>query len=134
MLAAGKAGAAARLEAARALHVQRLNLTEQVRLSQLAGELAKVGYWRLDVATSEIRWSEEMFRMFGLAPGPEPALEDAMVMVHPDDQALADACLATALATGEGYSSLTRLVWRTGEVRTIEGRTICELGDGGEVV
>jgi PAS domain S-box-containing protein len=119
---------------AKATHVQRLDLSEQVRLGRLAGELAKVGYWRLDPATSDIRWSEEMFRMFGVAPGPEPALADAMAMVHPEDQAAADDSLAKALTTGEGYSSFTRVIWPSGEVRTLEGRTICELGERGRVV
>ena len=53
---------------------------ESRELSRLASQLAQVGYWRLDVQTGVIQWSEQMFRIFGLEPGPEPALEGAMAM------------------------------------------------------
>ncbi len=106
---------------------------ESLRLSRLADELAQVGHWRLDVETQAIRWSEQMFRIFGLKPGPEPELEAAMAMVHPDDRANSDAELERAVQTGASYSSVTRLTWPSGEVRHTVGKAVCERGPDGAV-
>jgi PAS domain S-box-containing protein len=106
---------------------------ESRELSRLASQLAQVGYWRLDVQTGVIQWSEQMFRIFGLEPGPEPALEGAMAMIHPDDRATADEALDHALRTGEPSSNTTRLTWSNGEIRHISGRMVCEKNDRGEV-
>ena len=106
---------------------------ESRELSRLASQLAQVGYWRLDVQTGVIQWSEQMFRIFGLEPGPEPALEGAMAMIHPDDRATADEALDHAIRTGEPSSNTTRLTWSNGEIRHISGRMVCERNDRGEV-
>ena len=110
------------------------SLEDQVRLSRLAAQVARVGYWRLDAATLRINWSEEMFAIFGLPPGDEPALEAAMAQVHPEDRATSDAQLEAALATGAPYESRTRLVLASGETRTLQGRATGELGADGKVV
>jgi hypothetical protein len=47
---------------------------ESARFLGLASELARVGYWRLDVRTDAIHWSEYMYEIFGLEPGQEQTL------------------------------------------------------------
>ncbi len=113
--------------------MKRFSLIEQRRLGALANQLAKVGHWRLDAATSQIAWSDEMFRVFGLEPGPNPALDAAMAMVHPDDRYVTDAKLAKALATGESFTNTSRLIWPNGEIRHLDGRVVCERSPTGEV-
>jgi PAS domain S-box-containing protein len=106
---------------------------ETLRLSRLASEIARVGYWHLDAQTRAIRWSEQVFRIFGLEPGSEPALDAAMAMIHPDDRARSDEELERALRTGEPYSTTARLTWPSGEVRHATSRAVCERGPDGAV-
>src|SRR5580658_2296532 len=100
-------------------------LIEAKRRADLASEIAQVGHWRLDVGTSSITWSEQMFRMFDLVPGPEPALETAMAMFHSDDRQQQDELLRRAIATGESFRTTARVVWPCGELRHLEARAVC---------
>ncbi|MBI5941249.1 MAG: PAS domain S-box protein, partial [Caulobacterales bacterium] len=128
-----------------AQHVQRRRLQtalvaardlarEQARWAVMAEAVAGLGYWRLDVASNRIVWSEQMFRAFGLEPGAEPDLQVAMDMVHPEDQIASNDRLAHALATGEGWTrAVTRLVRPDGEVRYVDGNAVTERRADGAV-
>ena len=105
---------------------------DQARFRALAKAVAGVGYWRLDVRTQEITWSEQMFLTYGLEPAAEPPLELAMAMVHPDDRTESNERLRRALETGQGWGDgLTRLLRPDGEIRYVEGRGICEHDETG---
>ena len=106
--------------------MKNLTIERRLRLSDVASELANIGYWELDAATQQISWSNGMFRIFGLPPGDEPALATAMELVHPDDRRVADESLSRALTSGEPYSTVTRIVWPTGEIRHLQGRAFAE--------
>ncbi|HYE44457.1 MAG TPA: PAS domain S-box protein [Caulobacter sp.] len=107
---------------------------EQARWASMAERIAGVGYWRMEVATNRISWSDQMFRIYGLKIGPEPALEAAMAAIHPDDQAETDGRLARILATGEGWSNdVSRVVRPNGEVRYMTGAGVAERGPDGKV-
>ncbi len=109
-------------------------LADQSRKAGTAEEIAGVGYWRLDAATQEITWSDQMFRIFGLEPGREPELAAAMAMTHPDDLAESAARLETSLRTGVGWpDAMTRIVNADGEIRYINGRAVCEKDRAGQV-
>jgi PAS domain S-box-containing protein len=98
----------------------------------MAEGLAGLGYWRVDVATGDLRWSPNMFRIFGFEPGPEPFGAGALARVHPDDRAAADARMA-ALREGTPGEGPTRLIWPDGSIRYTEGRAACEFGPDGAV-
>jgi len=76
-------------------------LQEHARQLEAAQRIGRMGSWVMDVASRDIRWSAETFRIHGFPPGsPAPSLSDAMGMVHPDDrervaQALEDAVRGT---------------------------------------
>ena len=109
-------------------------LWEQTRRASMAEAIAGVGYWRLDALTQEISWSDQMFRIYGLEPGCEPALAAAMAMTHPDDLEEASARLETALATGEAWSGvLTRIVHPDGATRLLSGSAVCECDRAGRI-
>jgi len=50
-------------------------------------EIAHVGSWELEVATGELTWSDETYRIFGLAPQERPMDYDTFLgFVHPEDR------------------------------------------------
>jgi PAS domain S-box-containing protein len=101
--------------------------------ADMAEELAGVGYWWMDAAAQTIRWSPNMYRIFGIPDGMIPSLDYAMTFVHPEDRAAADQNLESNLS-GRSTPSVVRIVRPSGEVRHIEGRNACEFGPAGEVV
>jgi PAS domain S-box-containing protein len=115
--------------------MQAIETSEAPAWARMAETLAGVGYWRLDIATKRIQWSENMFRIFGFEQGVAPSLEQAMARVHPDDRFIADDNLKRDL-NGEARTAPTavRLTWPSGEIRHIEGRTTSLTDAGGQVV
>ena len=107
---------------------------EHARRTVMTEEVAGVGYWRLDAETLEAAWSEQMFRMHGLAVGDTIALETAKAQIHPEDRARSDALIAHALATGEGWQdTMTRVIHADGTLRHQRGRGVCETNAAGRV-
>lgn len=97
-------------------------LAEQMRLLQLAESTAQVGHWRLDVATQRVTWSQEVFRIHGLAGGRPPSLDQAINAYHPDDRAAVSAEIERAIEGRDGFSFTARIIRPNGEVRTVLSR------------
>lgn len=52
-----------------------------------AQEMAHFGNWEMDVVTNQMKWSDEVYRIFGHQPGSiRPSLSDYMNYVHPEDR------------------------------------------------
>lgn len=60
-------------------------LSERTEELNRAQEIADLGSWSLDVATSEVTWSRQMYRIYGMEPWTKVNLEDAMEGIHGDD-------------------------------------------------
>ena len=98
-----------------------------------AQRIARIGSWRLDVATGTIEASDEMYRLWGLEPGSPPlTLEAYNARVHPDDTHAYDV-LAAAVESGEDFTNEFRIVADDGTVRWIHARGSALRGAGGEV-
>ncbi|MCG5516805.1 MULTISPECIES: ATP-binding protein [unclassified Ectothiorhodospira] len=66
-----------------------LALAERERQLLQAHTLASLGHWTLDLATEELFWSDEIYRIFGHKPGHfTPTVDGFYANVHPDDRAL----------------------------------------------
>jgi len=101
--------------------------------ARLAEEIAGLGYWRLEVATQAIIWSEGLFTIYGLPVGDLPDLDVAMAAIHPDDSAQANALLQRAMAEGIDYSSKVRLRRADGSWRILINRSTCQRDEAGAV-
>jgi len=109
-------------------------LAVQAQLASMAESVAGVGYWRLDVASEKVTWSEQVFRMFGLSSSDELALATVAGMVHPDEAAATADRRAQALRTGEGWKDVIfRVVLPGGAIRSLKSRGVCERAPGGAV-
>lgn len=62
-------------------------LVERERSLNYAQELGKIGSWEIEAGTLNVKWSRQMFRMFGLDEHTNPpALEEFLEYLHPDDR------------------------------------------------
>lgn len=107
-------------------------LEEQNRMLELAEATAHIGSWHLDLTTKEIRWSDEVHRLHGLALGNTPTLEKAIEFYHPDDRRIVEQSIETAVATHQPHQFAARLVSDSGELRHVEVRGRVELNEEGQ--
>jgi PAS domain S-box-containing protein len=100
-----------------------------------AQRLAHIGSWDWNVVTNELTWSDEVYRIFGLAPQQFGATYDAFLeSVHPDDrQAVMDAVDASLADAEVPYSIEHRVVRPDGSERLVHERGEVTF-DGGEPV
>ncbi|MCE5282634.1 MAG: PAS domain S-box protein, partial [Deltaproteobacteria bacterium] len=74
-----------------------------------AQEVARIGSWRLNVRQNELSWSDETYRIFGVAPGTPMTYEAFLAIVHPADRDDLIRRWEDALA-GEHYDLTHRII------------------------
>jgi diguanylate cyclase (GGDEF)-like protein/PAS domain S-box-containing protein len=94
------------------------------QLSQ-AQKIARLGSWEWHAANGTVEWSDELFRICGLTPGPEPASCRAFLsLVHPEDRHLLESVLCKAFNDGvTPEPQYFRLVRPDGAIRVIHARS-----------
>nr|WP_231384412.1 PAS domain S-box protein [Thioalkalivibrio sp. ALE23] len=99
-----------------------------------AQRIARMGSWVSDFRVNEIRWSDEIYRIFGRQPEDGPVTHETfMETVHPHDRAAVQAALEASFA-GEPYDIVHRVVRSDGEVRTVRERGHTEFDDTGQPI
>ncbi len=93
-----------------------------------AQRIAHLGSFDWDLVTDAVAWSDEMFRLFGYAPGEvPPSLETFTEAVHPDDRAVVMQAVQDGFAS-RVYPFEFRTAGRDGVVRTLLGlaEVVCD--------
>ncbi|WP_160299576.1 PAS domain S-box protein [Leptolyngbya iicbica] len=106
---------------------QRLQIETALRQSETslreAQRIAQVGSWELDLQTSTVTWSEEMFRIFGLdANQAEPSYDNIMAMIPLADREHLKSLVERAIADGTPYSFEHRIQRPDGTQRYLVSR------------
>ena len=100
-----------------------------------AQQLAELGSWQLDLATGQLVWSSQMYRIAGIDPdGAAPTLDAAIELIHPEDRDRVRAVLDTVQESGETYELDYRLIRPDGVVREIRSRGTADLKANGTPV
>ena len=86
-------------------------LREAQRDLNRAQALGQMGSWRLDLRRNELVWSEETYRMFGIAPDTPLTYEAFLSIVHPENREFVDREWTAALG-GKAYDIEHRIVVR----------------------
>ena len=97
-----------------------LALAERERELREAQTLAHIGNWTADLVSGQLSWSDEIYRIFGHAPGSfEPSVEAFHAAVHPDDLAQVHESEKRAEQTGR-HEVVHRIVRPDGTVRHVQ--------------
>jgi PAS domain S-box-containing protein len=93
---------------------------------KLSQEIAHIGTWDLDVTSNELKWTDEVYRIFGLSPQEFEATYEAFLdRIHPDDRAVVNAAYMNSLKDGDSYQIEHRIVKKSnGEIRFVQEK--CE--------
>ena len=84
-----------------------------------AQRLSRTGSFGWSVATGEIIWSDETFRIFGYDKAPPVAVEMILQRTHPDDRAAVQQTIERAAGDGKDFSHEYRLLMPDGSVRYV---------------
>jgi PAS domain S-box-containing protein len=78
-------------------------------------QMARLGGWELDLSTSQVTWTDEVYRIHEVPPGFEPALEDALEFYHPQDRPVLQQAIQRATEAGEPWDLELRFITATGK-------------------
>lgn len=82
--------------------------------------VGRMGSFDWDIARDINRWSDELFRLYGLEPGEvAPSYEQFVALLHPDDREHVRAAHARSLATGEPFAMEERIILPDGGERIL---------------
>jgi len=115
-----------RKEAENALRQSERYLAEAQRLSH-TGSFG----WR--IATGDIIWSEETFRIFGYDKSPSTTIDMVVQRIHPDDRSLAKQTIDRASRDGQDFEHGYRLLMPDGSVKYVHATARAVLDNPGGI-
>jgi len=88
-----------------------------------AQRIAHVGHWEWKIETGRLTWSDETYRIYGMAPQERP-IDIAILreMIHPEDRESMFRKAEESLLSGVRADAEHRIVRPSGEVRTVHSR------------
>ena len=104
----------------------------EVYLSE-AQRLSHTGSFGWRVASGEIYWSEETYRIFGLEPTVRPTLDLALERIHPEDRQLAREIIRSASEGESDFDFVHRLLMPDGSVKYVRAVGHRSTAGSGEV-
>ncbi|MEZ5830810.1 MAG: PAS domain-containing protein [Dongiaceae bacterium] len=110
-----------------------MDITDLVRTEEKLAEaqrIAHLGNWESNEQTGELRWSDEVFRIFGLEPGAiAPTIAWVEAHIHPEDRERVIRTWNPPDDSTKRYEQEYRIVRPNGEVRWV-----AEIGEPAESV
>ncbi len=109
---------------------------EAVKISQTelaqAQEITQLGSWSYDVEANHLRWSNEVYRIFGLKPDKFTASYEAFLeRVHPDDREFVDKANKESIYEKKQYDIEHRIVLKDGSIKFVHERSKTFYDDDG---
>jgi PAS domain S-box-containing protein len=101
---------------------QRLNEVEAI---------SQLGSWSWDIEADIVSWSDELYRIHGLAPQSMPMTYGSYLeLIHPDDRIILEEAVQRCYEAGEPYVTTHRVVLPDGRLRWHQGRGQVATSDG----
>ena len=98
-----------------------------------AQRLSHTGSYGLRIASGEIVWSEETFRIFGYDKVPSIKLETVMQRIHPDDRMRVQQTIDRASRDGKDFAHGYRLLMPDGSVKHVHATAHAISDASGEI-
>ena len=112
-------------------HRTERELKRRERSLARAQRIADLGSWDLDLETGELRWSDQIYRIFDVDPDEfAGTYEEFLAFVHPEDRDAVEAAVDAALTDGREYRIDHRIVRPDGTERLVHERGEVRYEDG----
>jgi len=96
----------------------------EARLKE-AQRIALIGNWSLDLVSNELRWSDEIYRIFDIDPNKFGASYEAFLKaIHPEDREFVNRAYTDSVKNKTPYTIVHRLRMKDGLVKHVQER--CE--------
>lgn len=92
----------------------------EVRMND-AQRIARIGSWELDLETSNLVWSAEIYRIFEIDPSQfTPSYNAFLGAIHPDDREMVNRTYNESIRQRTPYSVQHRLLFPDGRIKFVE--------------
>ena len=109
------------------------DLQEIGRQHEEAERLAHLGHWQLDLATNQLAWSKEIYRIFELdLESFVPSYEAFLNAIHPDDRDFVSTAYEESVKNRAGYKIEHRLLMADGSIKWVIERGETTYSEEGE--
>ena len=117
---------------------ERKRIEEELKMKEMlmseAQRIAHLGSWELDALTEKVKWSDELWRIYGLDPQEFGySLEEYLLMVHPDDRDLVRGTVEMSLAE-ETFGYDFRIIHSDGTERVLRANRRSIYNEDGQLV
>lgn len=103
----------------RALSLANAALQQSSQIFRQAERAVNVGSWWVDLATRRLHWSDQVYAITGLEPGPSINLRDVVQFYQPEDRAMVSKAMDDTIEGGKPFMFETTIHRRDGEARRI---------------
>lgn len=94
---------------------------EMARQLDAAQAISHVGSWEWSMSTGIVTWSDELYRIYGLAPRERPiTLEVFVEFLHPEDRERVLGEVTKARESGTQFGWVERIIRKDGSVRVLD--------------
>ena len=116
-----------------ALRDNQIELQHNQNLLNEAQRMGHFGSWELDVLSDELRWSDEIYRIFELDPAQfSPTQENFLNVIHPDDRDKVNQAYTQSLQDRQPYDVTHRLRLADGRIKWVRGQGTSEFDASGK--
>jgi len=100
-----------------------------------AQRIARIGSWDWDMVDNSVKWSKEMYRVFGITPEAfDGKPESLLKVIHPDDAELFTRTMKSNLKKGNPTSLEFRVIHKSGSIHNIFAAGRVEFNDTGRPI
>ena len=109
-------------------------LEEATELRRVAGEVTRIGPWRVDLPEMSVLWPPETAAIFDLPPDATPTVEQAIAYYTPDSRTVAERCVALCMTGGTPFDERLQVVTAKGRHRWVRALGHAVRDDTGAIV
>ena len=111
------------------------NLLETKQDLEIAQKITNVGNWVMEVKSSALTWSDEIYRIFGVSKEDyAPTYDGFLQMIHPDDREFVLTEVEAALKNIKPYDIQHRIIRPDGTERIVHEKSDLEFNEEGNPV
>ncbi len=99
-----------------------------------AQRVAKIGHWELASVDAAPKWSDEIFRIFGIEPGKgEPSFTRHNTIIHPEEWSILESAINDGFKLGKSFDLVFRILKPENEIGWMQAIGKAEKNTVGEI-